>query len=335
MTQCPLCEIEGRIGVLLFLPPRSASVSAPTVNLEDLWRDLVRTVDAVKIPAASSVPPPQPPPPPTAVVEFTRAKSRASAIVLIGVLGSFAVGFAVHPAALLGVIIFPLIARAVSGAPPPEACNLEERLKSARQRFDGAVRQLERERTANPLPQMQARASQLYRSLADQPRRRVERLRKVEETRYQRQLSRYLDQFEVTECRIKGVTKRSMLQLASYGIETADDVTEERLEALRAARCGFGPVRTSRLMAWRRSLETGFRPSSNDSADVRERARVERELQIEHAKEINELMKVAEQVRAHAMPLRTRVDAISREIDEARRELASVLATSNALGRTA
>lgn len=335
LNQCPLCEIEGRIGVLLFLPPRSAAVSAPSVNLEELWRDLVRTLDSVSIPAAASVSPPQPPPASAAVIEFKRAKSRATAITWIGVLASLFFAAAVHPAAFLGLIIFPLVARASAGSAPPEVSNLGERLKAARQRFDAAVHQLERERVASPLPQMQARANQLYRNLSGHPRKRAERLRRIEQTRHQRQLSRYLDQFDVTDCRIKGVSKRSMVQLASYGIETADDVTEEKLEVLRGARCGFGPKRTSDLMAWRRSLEARFRPSNTDSADVQERVRVERELQLEHAKEVTELLRIAEQIRAHAGPLRTRINAINQEIDQARRELGVVLATSNALGRAA
>jgi DNA-binding helix-hairpin-helix protein with protein kinase domain len=335
LHQCPLCEIECRIGVLLFLPPRSASVAAPTVNLEELWRDLVRTLDSVNIPAASSIPQPQPPPPPPAVVEFKRAKSRSAAITWLGVLASLLFAAVVHPAALLGILIFPLIARASAGDPPPELSNLNGRLKSARHRFEAAVHQLERERTVNQLPQMHARANQLYRSLQEHPRKRVERLRRVEQTRRERQLSRFLDQFEVTDCRIKGVSRNRMLQLASYGIETADDVTEEKLEALRAARCGFGPKRTAQLMGWRRALETRFRPSDTDSADVQERFRVERELQIEHAKEIAELQRIAEHIRAQAGPLRARINAISHEIDEARRELGAVLSVSNAFGKAA
>lgn len=335
LRQCPLCEIEGRIGVLLFLPPRTASFAAPTVNLEELWRDLVRTLDSVKIPSASSIPQPQPPPPPPAVVEFKRAKSRSSAITWIGVFASLFFAAMVHPAALLGVLIFPLIARASSGELPPELMNLDKRLKSARHRFEGAVHQLERERTVNQLPQMQTRANQLYRSIQDHPRKRVEELRRVEQTRRERQLSRFLDQFEVTDCRIKGVSRSRMLQLASYGIETADDVTDGKLEVLRTARCGFGPKRTAQLMAWRQALETRFRPSNTDSADAQERFRVERELQIEHAKELAELQKIAEQIRAHAAPLRTRINAIELEIDEARRELGAVLSVSNAFGRAA
>jgi DNA-binding helix-hairpin-helix protein with protein kinase domain len=335
LGRCPLCEIEGRIGVVLFLPPRSSSVSGPTLNLEDLWGDITRSLEAGRIPNPASIPSPAAPPPPLAVVQYKLAKSRSQSIAVVGVLCSLVTAVLVHPAAVIGIFIFPLIGAAFRVSAPQEIVNIDDRVRTARQRLQTAVHQLERERSITPLVSLEGQAQRLHRQLRDYGRRRTERLQAFERGRMQRQLSRFLDQCDVAECGIKGIGSNLMGILPSFGIETADDVTEQKLEVLRNARCGFGPKRTEALLSWRRRLETRFKPIHSDARDAQERSRLERELQCEQAKGLSELAKISEQLRAYAGPLRARVAAITREIDEAQRELGSVMAIANVLGKAA
>ena len=330
LTQCPLCEIEGRVGVLLFLPPRQAAVHTPTINIEDLWRELVPLIASARLPAISQVSTPSLPPP-DAVVKFQQAKSRAFRVMWVGISAAVLLAMIWQPAALAGAMVFPVIAHMMRGRPPDEARNVRERLTAAREHFNGIVRQMEREQTTSPLPALETRAGALYRGLRDFPQRRAERLRQVDHSRYERQIRRFLDQFEVKDSRLKGFGPGLFAALVSNGVETADDVTPSKLRGIS----GFGPKRISVLLAWRHDLEARFRFRDSDPADAQERVRVERELQLDYEKEVAELRRLAEQIKVQAVPLRNRAAALGSELGRAQRELAIVHATAVTLGKAA
>jgi DNA-binding helix-hairpin-helix protein with protein kinase domain len=264
-------------------------------------------------------------------VKFKRNESRAAAVRWIGIAASIVLALIWHPGALVGVMAVPFIALILRGGVPDEARDVRARLSSARERLDAVVRQIERERTTSPVPSLATRARELYQHSRDFPQRRAERLRDLERSRHERQLRRFLDQFEVKDARLKGFGPGLFVTLISNGIETADDVALERLEGIR----GIGPKRISVLLDWRHQIEAKFKFNQADPADVRERARVECELQLEHAKDVGELRRLAEQIMAHARPLRQRIVALTGELGQAQRELALARATAAVLGKAA
>jgi hypothetical protein len=71
---------------------------------------------------------------------------------------------------------------------------------------------------------------------------------------------------------------------------------------------------------WRRELEkSNFNRA--DPADVLDRARVDRKFDVEHAKELTELQRGAEQLRAHAAPLRARLGVLRTDLEKAGHDL--------------
>ena len=77
----------------------------------------------------------------------------------------------------------------------------------------------------------------------------------------------HLEQYFIQRARIRGVGPGLKTTLASYGIETAADVSYQAIMAVP----GFGPTRTRELVTWRTKLEQGFRfdPARGiDPADV-------------------------------------------------------------------
>jgi Skp family chaperone for outer membrane proteins len=90
------------------------------------------------------------------------------------------------------------------------------------------------------------------------------------------QLQRHLDQFFITSEKFEGIGVVLMSTLASFGIETAADITEESVMAVP----GFGPARTQTLLDWRRSKEAGFRFVAGQ-IDPAKRAALERRHAIE------------------------------------------------------
>jgi DNA-binding helix-hairpin-helix protein with protein kinase domain len=68
------------------------------------------------------------------------------------------------------------------------------------------------------------------------------------------QLHKFLDRFFISDHAISGVGPARKATLASFGVETAADVTKARIMRIR----GFGPSLADTLVGWRTSLERRF-----------------------------------------------------------------------------
>lgn len=79
--------------------------------------------------------------------------------------------------------------------------------------------------------------------------------RALEAKRREEQLNEFLDRKYLTDYKIDKVGPGRMATLCSYDVETAADVTVEKLAAIP----GFGPRIIENLMQWRRRMESQFR----------------------------------------------------------------------------
>ena len=70
-----------------------------------------------------------------------------------------------------------------------------------------------------------------------------------------RQLDEYLEHCFLSQAKIPGIGPSLLMTLESYGIETAGDITYDRVMAVP----GIGPVKTSELLGWRAFTESQFR----------------------------------------------------------------------------
>lgn len=70
----------------------------------------------------------------------------------------------------------------------------------------------------------------------------------------------YLRSWLIADAGISGIGPGRSSTLASYGIESAADISAERLYGIS----GFGPVLTSSLLAWKSRLISAYQPPSDD-----------------------------------------------------------------------
>ncbi|MSR54502.1 MAG: hypothetical protein EXS09_14615 [Gemmataceae bacterium] len=68
------------------------------------------------------------------------------------------------------------------------------------------------------------------------------------------QLTHFLQQVFISDHDISDIGRGRKATLSSYGIETAHDISEEKVDEVP----GFGTVLTARLVRWRRSMESRF-----------------------------------------------------------------------------
>jgi len=87
------------------------------------------------------------------------------------------------------------------------------------------------------------------------------RLDEYARNRRTEQLRLFLQGFQIRRHKIKGIGPTKLSALTSYGVETAFDVTHNRVLQVP----GFGPVLAGELVGWRKSVESRFvfNPNSN------------------------------------------------------------------------
>jgi DNA-binding helix-hairpin-helix protein with protein kinase domain len=114
-----------------------------------------------------------------------------------------------------------------------------------------------------------------HRDLIGLPEERRQRLARLESQREQRQLGRYLDRFRIDSADIRGIGTGRAAMLASYGIETAADVSYNKIMNIP----GFAQSLTSQLVEWRRRHERRFRFNPSEPVDRRDIEALDRELE--------------------------------------------------------
>jgi DNA-binding helix-hairpin-helix protein with protein kinase domain len=117
--------------------------------------------------------------------------------------------------------------------------------------------------------------------------RRDEEIKKLRDRDRESKLETFLDSHFIAQANIQGITPALKAGLASFGIETAADIDEKSVFNVQ----GFGPKRTSRMLAWRRSVANlftyvpgqGVDPQKLRAIHVRfatDRRRVDRDFQV-------------------------------------------------------
>lgn len=101
-----------------------------------------------------------------------------------------------------------------------------------------------------------------YRALNQELARTVSELQSTREARHR---SAYLDGFLIRRAKIPGIGPAKTATLASFNVETANDVTRNAVMAVP----GFGEAYTAKLLAWRQGHEAKFRYNpQRDASDA-------------------------------------------------------------------
>lgn len=111
-------------------------------------------------------------------------------------------------------------------------------------------------------------AKNTYLQLIDEEKRLIQNYRNE---RKNKQLLAFLDTFDIASANINGIGPAREATLASYGIDTAADVSRGKLLNLP----GFGEATAKPLLSWRENLEKRFVYQANENDyDRRELARI-------------------------------------------------------------
>jgi DNA-binding helix-hairpin-helix protein with protein kinase domain len=208
-----------------------------------------------------------------------------------------------------------------------ETRSIVQTCNSARADWHKLSLQWNNETSDEPFNRKLSELRQARQAYEDLPSRRQRELHRLEQERRKRQLERHLNQQRIESARIPGIGPGRSATLASYGIETAADVTSQRVMTVP----GFGNQLTSQLVAWRRRKESEFVFDSRQGIDARDLQLLENELGRERGRLEQTLGHGALELRAIQAQITKRREIIGGLVGAAKQALAQAEADLAAL----
>ena len=284
-ANCPWCEIESKAGLSFFpLVAGWAPAPAAAFDLARAWADI------------ESVPSPGPAP---ALAGFQAVTSIAAsdqarkvgrtrkarqriglAIAVVGVMlavtGQSVAGLSPLWDLAVGVAGWWIWATAAS----PERAAIVREKDAAREKWRRLEKRWRADTGDTQFARKRAEIENARRVYLDLPARRQRDRQRLETQKQERQLSRYLRGFPISGATIKGIGPGREVTLASWGVETAYDVTYSAIQAVP----GFGPELSRQVVNWRRRIERGFTFDPTKGTDPSDLDLLDRELDREQAR---------------------------------------------------
>ena len=251
LSTCPWCLQEQRSGNFFFISLSTATAGISSFNLAHVWTRIMAIESPGCAPESRTFGFKIQPRPLPESIKNARNAVAFKKIVAVGlVLGCLVIAPALFVIALIiGAILF------FSGAD-------DSAERRARQdAFDAARRNMatvqERWNLEAGDGKFQAKFKELtilrteYESLANQL---AQEKQKLQQNLRNAQLHKYLDKFFLEDHNIPGVGPTRKSTLASFGIETAADVTWNKVMNIK----GFGQALTGEIVSWRKNIEQRF-----------------------------------------------------------------------------
>jgi len=277
-TSCPWCRMETSAGIVLFVGGFSGTTvhgnSLDSFDIEATLRD----IDGAFIPQLNSLNPifsfPAKTNSPSHEAISERKITSNKGLIGAGLIAASVVGALIFSSLfLLFIIPFVLGLTLIFSCHGSSKGWLDKYSTAEREFFEG----LERWRHRSPVKRAHDLKYSLlilaadYKQLCEKHR---DKIAKHEENRRNRKLSEYLDNFLISNASISGIGYAKTATLASYGVETASDVTRSSIMRIP----GFGSATTSKLLSWRSSIEKRFvYNAAPDRTDVLDRQRLDSE----------------------------------------------------------
>ena len=248
LSKCPWCDIEAASGVPLFTVALGGSAQS-SFTIADFWRKV------------TSLPNPGPSPALPRVEGRTVTLSPQALEIQQATWG-----------ARLASGLFALIGGATRIVTLKKG--IEKNAVEARSRWQNIQNNWTNYTSATDFDEQYIQLQNLRGEHDALPQKRLQAFHYLEMNRHQLQLHAHLDSCRILHARIRGIGDARKATLQSYGIETAADISVQRVLSVP----GFGPVALNNLTNWRNQQERRFRFDPNKGVDPMAKNKVEREI---------------------------------------------------------
>ncbi len=271
LAACPWCTIEVRTGSRLFGQRFQSAVCDELIDIEALWRPIA----AIRAPkkAAEPITGVYSLPPRSRADRAHRLFRDVRRVVATGA------GFGVYSAlggsghilpeiaagAVVGALLWPRVTSARRKAANRAAADAKAAYDDVRLRWAAAA-------SGQAFKTLRQRCVDAKAELEQLPAERARRLAAL--TAEAKQLEDFLDRFRIAQEKIPGIGPSRAATLASFGIETAWDVTGPAVKAIP----GFGPATADKLLDWRSGKQSQFRFNPNYPTAAADIGAIERDI---------------------------------------------------------
>ncbi|SOY52704.1 hypothetical protein [Cupriavidus taiwanensis] len=268
LGSCPWCELEHRAGIVFFvgLITATAPGAVPsTFDLARVWAAILAVPSPGTAPAPAFTKPnnlkPKPLPPDVRNARMWRVARRwaAGAVILASVV--------VAPKYLVFALILAAMLFFSGQSNSPEQGLRKAALDNAKRVSSAAWSQWSNVATDKQFQDKLDELKQMRREYEDLANRFANDKLKLQANARELQLRKYLERFFISDHDIPGIGPTRKATLASFGIESAADVSWNQIHAIK----GFGERLTREIVGWRKKLEARFVFDPNkgiDPADI-------------------------------------------------------------------
>ncbi len=339
LRDCPWCGIEMRARVRLFnFPLSGASSQRGYFRLDDIWNE----IESIEAPDTPLVPNDRltkalEPSADVAAAARRRKGDLITAIIFTALL-SFVIALVTSfPVSLALLIPLLVIARKISGA---DQISLDDpltlfqsqnsipddpvvqKVRSRHQKAEGNARWLQEQYDREA-------GNARWAAKRDELRNRKEtyenlelirdfKFKQLTSTAREQQFVDFLGQHEIDRAEIEDLSSGIKTYLRSYGVETAADVTKQKLRHIPVV----GKSQSKRLLDWRRDLERKFVFNPGEAISPEARIKVEREIDELRFRLEHDLTDGAHSLYRIKQTIETSRQKLQPALIEARRELA-------------
>jgi DNA-binding helix-hairpin-helix protein with protein kinase domain len=321
LTECPWCSIEGHAGVLLFVG-LSLHDARAGFKVDLVWAQ----IQAVGSPGTAPLPDfrhlaAQIGPNKDARKAGWRRQLRLFSAVAMVVLSIIVgLGFGLGSGTIWLVLIAGGLASNIAAKGKGtkrkyemERKNVETRLRALQERWNSEASDQRFRQKLTSLGDLKSQYLEI-------PALRQKKMQELQRDRQKYQLKRFLEQFSIASAQISHIGDTRKAMLASFGIDTAADVTRTTVDGVP----GFGEFLTGKLLAWRQFLESKFvfNPSRGiDQEDIRvlDREIADRRAALESSLlgGVAELMRIKNQIATARKLLAMELETGTRELMQA------------------
>jgi DNA-binding helix-hairpin-helix protein with protein kinase domain len=273
LAQCPWCHIEKNSAVMLFLQLDWPSINS-NFDVDAIWSKI------------TSIPAPGPAPALATRQDLERSFVRGKiarrwrrkrlaigiAIVALSVFVPFDLKLdanLIFWTAVAGVCIAVIV-----GKTRPNQARAAKRARAAADNCQIIQKKWREQASDKAFAAKLAELEDARHEFDSLPRMRYEGIKELEKNRRQLQLQKFLDHHYIRDATLAGIGPGRRAMLASYGIDTAADVSWQSLEKVD----GIGTRNAATLITWRDSLVSKFVFNPRLAIDQTEIAKLERNI---------------------------------------------------------